>query len=103
MKLNKADLAKQFAEKKNITIAEARRNIDEIIEIVRAEICKGNSIELSRLGYFYQWKRETTLLPKRRNKESVHYFPEKYSIGFTPSVSFKRHLNLSMEEKTEEK
>ncbi|WP_158712845.1 HU family DNA-binding protein [Parabacteroides pacaensis] len=102
MKLKKADLVKQIAEKRNITIAEARRNIDEMIEIVRAEICKGNSIELSRLGYFYQWKRETSLLPKR-NRESIHYVPEKYSIGFTPSVSFKKHLNLSMEEKEEEK
>lgn len=64
MKLNRNDLARVYAESYNISIAEAKRRLDQMANVIVSELEKGNDVMLNN---FFNFKLKERKAKKARD------------------------------------
>lgn len=52
MRLNRNTLAREYAKKYNISIAEAKRRLDQVADVIVSELEKGNDVMLNNFFNF---------------------------------------------------
>lgn len=97
MKLTKKDLAARLADKQGIYQKDATAFLESFMDIVREEVCRGNTIELMYFGTFYLWERTSQLTPKRINA-CPDEKQQRLSLGFRPGQCFRKRLNGALPE-----
>lgn len=92
MKLKKKDLAERLAARQGICKKEAAVFLENLMDIIKEEVCKGNSIELMYFGTFYLWKRTSHLAPHRPQVRPDE-LQERLSLGFRPGSCLRACMN----------
>ena len=86
-----------FAIKMDLTIEDAKFLVDELAESIRDIVRKNGECTIRKLGTFRLAvsKRSKMYVPKTGLEIQV---PMRYVIKFTPSLSFKSHVNVKVKE-----
>lgn len=91
MKISKRELIRNYAEKYDISISEARRRIDEVSDVITSELIEGNDVMINNFFNFKIRKRkakkardlntgEPTIIPATRTVVAQMSAPLKRKI-----------------------
>ena len=90
--MNKADLAKELAKRKGISLRKAYAIVCATFEVMKEEILNGNKIEIRGLGTFRLKRRPGRFVRNPKTGIEV-YVKEKYVPYFKLAKSLKKKLN----------
>ena len=90
--MNKNELVSAIAEKGGLSRRDAEAAIDEAIEIIKAELLKGETVKISGFGIFARKERAARKGTNPSTGDKID-IAASYSVNFTPSKNRKEELN----------
>ncbi|GAB6065907.1 HU family DNA-binding protein [Aquifex pyrophilus] len=90
--MNKSEIAKELSKRKGIPLRKAMIIVNEVFEIIKEEVLKGESVEIRGLGTF-KLKRKPGRFVKNPKLGIEVYVKERYIPTFKVAKSLRKKIN----------
>ena len=90
--MNKAELVEAVAEKAELSKRDAEAAVDAVLEVIEADVVKGEEVKLSGFGIFSKKARAAREGTNPSNQKKIK-IPASNTVAFKVSKAFKEKLN----------